>query len=133
MYDVGRGKYDERNEDDHGGSALELSPQMPGQERGQVQGQASHRGFFDSTSSTDKGRHRASDPRDFDAKTLRRIAVEEQPGITILTGVRKDTRREQAVTVLFNRQQFDESAAFRWWVTEGKSKFGFGAGVQVAE
>lgn len=72
-------------------------------------------GFFDATSSDEKGRHRSQDPRHFEAASLRRVPHAGTPGVTLLMGRRKDSGEEQALSVLFDRQCFSEEAAYELW------------------
>jgi hypothetical protein len=84
--------------------------------------------FFDRSSSVDKGRFRVRDARYFAPDSIRRIAVPWDSrgthGVMLLVG-RKYTSsndvsnvsvdNELVITVLFDRPQFNEDDACRWW------------------
>ena len=86
--------------------------------------------FFDPASSTaEKGRHKVSDPRDFEADSIRCVADTDTPAVTLVTGQRRRrfqdggnatgaTAGVEVVAVLFDRDHFkSEEEARRWWTS----------------
>jgi hypothetical protein len=84
--------------------------------------------FFGSSSTSDKGRVRLQEARDFVTDSLVRKADILHDGVTLLMGVRrgkvgadssKSARRnkEEIITLLFDRSEFSERSAKEWWMT----------------
>ena len=83
--------------------------------------------FFDRSSSTDKGRFRVRDARYFAPDSIKRIAVPWDSrgthGVMLLVGRKYVSSNdmsnlssdEQVITVLFDRPEFSENDACRWW------------------
>ena len=83
--------------------------------------------FFDRSSSVDKGRFRVRDARNFAPDSIRRMAVpwdiRGTHGVMLLVGKKYTSTcdrsevpvDEQVITVLFDRPQFNEDDACRWW------------------
>lgn len=80
--------------------------------------------FFDRSSSADKGRFRVRDAREYHTDSLRRVPVSFNgmsacDGIMFLIGNRVDGACDEEdsdiVTVLFDRSQFSEEEAAKWW------------------
>lgn len=99
-------------------------------------------GFFDPTSTVDKGRYRVNDPRAFITESMYRKKDARHTGVTVLLGLRRRFEdggggdvggdgvyvaanatsaaglREEVVTVLFDRNEFtSEGAAYNWWLS----------------
>jgi hypothetical protein len=86
--------------------------------------------FFDPTSTADKGRYRVQDARSFVTDSLHRKPDLVHEGVTLLCGVRKEVRgaeradggsgvggrKEEVITVLFDRSEFSEKRAREWWL-----------------
>ena len=80
--------------------------------------------FFDPSSTTDKGRHRLQDAREFDTDTLHRRSDVLHEGVSLLMGVKRapigkpggGRRREEVITVMFDRSEFTERDAKGWWL-----------------
>ena len=83
--------------------------------------------FFDRSSSTEKGRFRVRDARDFKPESMRR-KEDVTPGVMLLVGKRnrpimeaggaeevEDGETEQAITLLFDRSLFTEKQAIQFW------------------
>lgn len=77
--------------------------------------------FFDRSSSSEKGRFRVRDAREFHTDSLRRIPVPfhaTHEGVMFLVGKKineENSDKEDVVTILFDRSQFDEPSAAEWW------------------
>ncbi len=78
--------------------------------------------FFDRSSSMDKGRFRVRDAREYHTDSLRRVPVSFKgipscEGVMLLVGKEIDRacNEEDVVTVLFQRSQFSEEEASKWW------------------
>lgn len=78
--------------------------------------------FFDRSSSSDRGRFRVHDAREFHTDSLRRIPVpfdsSSCDGVMFLVGKKhheEKSDREDVVTILFDRSKFDEQSASTWW------------------
>jgi len=72
--------------------------------------------FFDSSSTSDKGRFRLHDARDFIAESMFRKTDILNESVTLLCGTRKDNGAVQIITVLFDRTEFSEANARAWWI-----------------
>jgi hypothetical protein len=72
--------------------------------------------FFDSSSTSDKGRFRLHDARDFIAESMFRKTDILNESVTLLCGTRKDNGAVQIITVLFDRTDFSEAKARAWWL-----------------
>ena len=71
-------------------------------------------GFFDPTSSEERGRKRVRDARLFEPSSMRRAVAED--GVVLLLGeLAEHPRTEHVICVLFDRSKFSERAALQWW------------------
>lgn len=70
--------------------------------------------FFDRSSSTQKGRFRVRDAREFAPESMRRKPDTEQ-GIMFLVGEKIGGGTEFTITIMFDRSLFTEHAASVWW------------------
>ena len=87
--------------------------------------------FFDPSSTTDKGRLRLHDAREFETESLHRRPDIINEYVTLLMGIRRAgsatgmsslrAKKEEIVTVLFDRSEFSEKSAREWW-TENKHR-----------
>eukprot|EP00605_Chrysophyceae_sp_TOSAG23-4_P002095 GSChrysophyteH1.ASY1.ANO1.2321.1 assembled CDS len=76
--------------------------------------------FFDPSSTTDKGRHRLHDAREFETESLHRRSDVLNDAVSLLCGVRRDAwnagrKHEEIITVMFDRSEFSERQAREWW------------------
>lgn len=71
--------------------------------------------FFDASSTSDKGRYRVNDARDFDIKSMYRKVDVIHPSVTLLMGRKRNSNQEDIITVLFDRTSFTEDEAKEWW------------------
>ncbi len=76
--------------------------------------------FFDRSSSSEIGRFRVRDAREFNADSLRRISALDtsytsNDGVWFLVGTKKESQTYHVITILFSRSHFDESSAIEWW------------------
>lgn len=98
--------------------------------------------FFDASSTSDKGRYRIHDAREFDIKSMYRKTDIFHSGVTLLFGKRRISHQQQSsssssssitsvssistnntsnlindeiITVLFDRTSFTEDEAKLWW------------------
>jgi len=78
--------------------------------------------FFDRSSSTEKGRFRVRDARNFAPDTMRRVPAQNEGsnGVMLLVGKRRcegenEFSEELVITVLFDRSLFCENTASEWW------------------
>ncbi len=77
--------------------------------------------FFDKSSSSERGRFRVHDAREFHTDSLRRVPVpfdaSSCDGVMFLVGKRNHQKdqKEDVVTILFDRSKFDEKSASAWW------------------
>ena len=76
-------------------------------------------GFFDPTSSEERGRKRVRDARLFEPSSMRRAVAED--GVVLLLGeLAEHPRTEHVICVLFDRSKFSERAALQWWRDGGR-------------
>ena len=76
-------------------------------------------GFFDPTSSEERGRKRVRDARLFEPSSMRRAVAED--GVVLLLGeLAEHPRTEHVICVLFDRSKFSERAALQWWREGGR-------------
>ena len=84
--------------------------------------------FFDRSSSSERGRFRVRDARQYAPDSLRLIPVPEitTEGVSLLVG-KKCTRfnegrekKEYVITILFDKSKFSEKAASDWWAMNKK-------------
>ncbi len=78
--------------------------------------------FFDKSSSDERGRFRVLDASSFDPNSMRRIVgpdSDADDGVMLLVGEKWDEkdnqRKENAITILFDRRKFNEKDAEHWW------------------
>lgn len=79
--------------------------------------------FFDRSSSSEIGRFRVRDAREFVTDSLRRIPVpfkteSNSEGVLLLVGIatnKQSSEDKDVVTILFHRSHFDEISAAKWW------------------
>ena len=76
--------------------------------------------FFDPSSTSDKGRYRLHDARDYITDTMHRKKDMLHEGVTLLVGIRRGSeglnRKEEVITLLFDRSEFSEKSARAWWL-----------------
>ena len=72
--------------------------------------------FFDPSSTTDKGRFRVGDARDFDTDSMYRKVDVLNEHVTLLLGKLRSTGENKVITILFDRAEFTETQAHAWWI-----------------
>ena len=87
-------------------------------------------GFFDKSSSSEKGRFRVRDARLFAPESMRR-KEDADKGVMLLVGKKGEGDVEAVITILFDKAVFTELTAIEWWKGErhrfvGEGKFAAG-------
>ncbi|RHY35202.1 hypothetical protein DYB32_000343 [Aphanomyces invadans] len=79
---------------------------------------------FDSGSNDSKGRHQLQDPSLFDLTTIyrKKDKFARRDGVSLQMGRRDDTRDEQIIAVLFDREHFATEAEAGEWFDEHKQR-----------
>jgi len=80
-------------------------------------------GFFDETSTAEKGKHRVNDARLFDSNSLHRQTDNNHNGVTIVLGKQRHhsdddnntDNNDKVIVLLFDKDQFNELQAYKWW------------------
>jgi len=79
---------------------------------------------FDKTSTKDQGKFRIRDSDAFHVNSIFKKrdtghTCQKQRGVTVVVGTREDNGRQQALSLVFNRDLFDEEKAGQWWEDNG--------------
>ena len=88
--------------------------------------------FFDKSSSAEKGRFRVRDARNFDPSSMRRKddVGSVDKGVMLLVGKKgagEPDASEMAITILFDKGDWDEERAEGWWKQNRHRFLGGGA------
>jgi hypothetical protein len=75
---------------------------------------------FDTNSTSDQGKFKIRDSDAFHLNSLFKkrdtgMGCQPQRGVSVVMGIREDNGRQQALSLIFNRDLFDEEKAGQWW------------------